>query len=253
MRFFIPSYRRADRCRTVRYLNSLGYSREQIHVSTQTEEDYRAYEAAYGSIAVVHYREAQNCAGNRNTLVGLMSEGEIGMFLDDDLYSLQRYVFSDGEKYGRLVDLDRDGLDALCSRAEEDIKSGVKLIGLAWNTNVMNIYRALSSGKAIDKTKTLSGASLFVINDDELMFDESLDCLDDTELCLRRIFNGDTVLRYNEYAMNKPQDTKEKGGCFDVYQSGKKIDVLKELDRRFYPLARHEKDWTGMRIRAGLR
>lgn len=253
MKFFIPSYNRLDRCRTVKYLNSIGIEKERIIVSTQNKKDFDAYTAKYGKIATILYREAHNCAGNRNTLVDYMDDGEVGLFFDDDLYSVQEYRFIEGSKYGKLFDLDRDGFDRFCNEGAKLIEDGASLVGLAWNSNVTNIYRALSAGKYIDQTKTISGAAMFVVNDDELRFDETLDCLDDTEICLRRMVNGDKVLRMNNYIMNKPQDTKEKGGCFDVYQSGKKIEVLKEMDKRFYPFAKHKKDWTGMQVKAGMR
>lgn len=254
MKCLIPSYHRVDRCRTVDYLSRIGVKREEIFIATQTKEDYEAYKAKHSHKAQVLFREAHNCAGNRNTLLGVLEDGEIALFLDDDLRSVQRYVMpTAGEKFGHLEDMDKSAFDGMCEEAKHFIlKDGAYLVGTAWNTNTVNIFRALSQGKRLSWNKTLSGATMFVVNRPGLLFDETLDCLDDTDLCLKYIQSGKDILRVTDWVMNKPQDTTEVGGCFDVYQSGKKIAVLKELDRRYYPLAKHEKDWTGMRVRSGL-
>ena len=255
MKCLIPSYDRVDRCRTVEYLHSIGVPRGDIFIATQNERDRDAYTERHGDKARILYREAHNCAGNRNTLVQVLEEGEIALFLDDDLRSIQRYVMpTEGERYGHLEDMDGAAFYAMCAEAERIIENeGAWLIGTAWNTNTVNIFRQMSKGKNWSWQKTLSGATLFAKNCDQLYFDETIDCLDDTEICLRYIQLGMSVLRVTAWVMNKPKDTTEKGGCYEVYQSGKKIDVLKEMDRRFYPLAKHKKDWTGMQVRSGLR
>ena len=253
MRFLIPSYRRSEKCRTARYLHSLGYSREQIHIATQTEEDFRAYEATYGSVAVVHYREAQNCAGNRNTLVGLLEDGEECLLMDDDVRSVYRYEPVDGQRYGKLVSLDREGFDSLLAQCSDLLASGVSLVCIFDNANTMNVHRNWEKGAHVDYSRLAVGSFMYTRKESWLRFDETLPCNDDTELSLRLIFEGRKTARLNLYAANKPQDTKEGGGCFEVYQSGRKVEVLKELERRYYPLAAHKKDWTGMRLKAGLR
>lgn len=255
MKCLIPSYDRVDRCKTVEYLHSIGIPKSEIYIATQNERDRAAYCERHSDKAQIVYREAHNCAGNRNTLVGLLEEGEIALFLDDDLRSLLRYVMpGPGEKYGHLEDMDKAAFYAMCDEAERIIEEeGAWLIGTAWSPNPVTIYRQMSQGKAWSWQKTLSGATLFVKKCDELHFDETLDCLDDTELCLRYMQLGMNVLRVSEWAMEKPKDTTEVGGCYEVYESGKKIEVLKELDRRFYPLARHKNDWSGMQVRNGLR
>lgn len=255
MKCLIPSYDRVGRCKTVEYLHSIGIPKEDIFIATQNERDCDAYTERHGDKAQILYREAHNCAGNRNTLVEVLEKGEIGLFLDDDLRSIQRYVMpSDGEKYGHLEDMDRAAFDAMCAEAERLVRDdGAWLVGTAWNTNEVLIYRQIAAGKNLSWNKTLSGATLFALHHDGLRFDEALPCLDDSDLCLRYISEGKDIVRVTEWVMNKPQDTTEKGGCFEVYQSGKKKDVLKELDRRYYPLAKHTKDWKAMQVRSGLK
>lgn len=254
MRFLIPSYNRLERCTTVQYLHEVGVPKGEIYIATQTSQDYDGYSKKYGGIANVIYREAHNCAGQRNTLVGLMDYGETALFLDDDLRSIQKYVMPSSGGYGKPVNMDMSMLTDMCNEAEEFIDEGVTdIVGTAWNDNRQNLFRMMSSGKRLKKPSLLSGATMFVKKDEDLRFDETLDCLDDTELCLRYISEGRQTMMVVDWVMRKPKDTTEKGGCYDVYQSGKKTSVLKELDRRYYPMARHKKDWTGMRLAIGLR
>lgn len=255
MKYLIPSYDRVGRCKTVEYLHSIGVPKDDIFIATQNERDRDAYTRKFGGLAQIIYRDAHNCAGNRNTLVGVLDEGEVGVFLDDDLRSIQRYVMpTGGEKYGHLEDMGLEELRLMCEEAERLIKEGgAWLVGTAWNSNVTLIYRALAQGKRLSWNKTLSGAVLFAVKHSGLVFDEALPCLDDFDLCLRYIAEGKNVVRVTDWIMNKPQDTTEAGGCYEVYQSGKKREVLMELDRRYYPLARHTKDWKSMRVRAGLK
>ncbi len=253
MKFLIPSYNRAEKCRTARYLHSLGYTRDQVHISTQNERDRDAYTREYGDIATVHYREAHNCAGNRNTLVDLLDDGEECLLMDDDVRSVYRYTPIAGRRYGKLVSLDREGFDELLDKCHGLIEDGVSLVGVYDNANTMNIHRNYADGRAVDYTRQIVGSFMYARKDGDLRFDETLPCLDDVELSLRLVFGGRKTARLNLYAANKPQDTKETGGCFEVYESGKKKEVLLELERRFYPLAVHKKDWTGMRLKGGIR
>ena len=86
MKYLIPSYKRAGSVTTISYLRGIGIAPECIYVSTQTTEDRDKYQQLYGDDCTVVYREAHNCAGNRNTLVGLLEDGEEGLLLDDDMY-----------------------------------------------------------------------------------------------------------------------------------------------------------------------
>lgn len=255
MKCLIPSYDRVDRCKTVEYLHSIGVPRCDVFIATQNKNDRDAYTEMHGDKAHVLYREAHNCAGNRNTLVEVLDDGEIGLFLDDDLRSIQRYVMPGcGEKYGKLTDMGKKEFDAMCAEAERLVREeGAWLVGTAWNTNEVLIYRQIASGKNLSWNKTLSGATLFALRHKGLRFDETLPCLDDYDICLRYISDGKDVVRVTEWVMNKPKDATEKGGCYEVYQSGKKKEVLKELDRRYYPLAKHTKDWSNMLVRSGLK
>lgn len=251
MKFLVPSYNRVDRCRTVNYLHKVGVEKELIFVATQNESDYEAYTAAYGGIATVIYREAHNCAGNRNTLVDVMEDGEIALFLDDDLYSVSAFEFSG--KYGKYVELDADGFRRFVDESVAFMEEhGADLYGVAMNTNSVLAYRNVTTAP-VKPTQMISGAVMFARKTPLLRFDETLPCLDDAEICLKHIEAGRKTFRDFRYAMNKPQDTKERGGCHEVYANGGRERVIRELEGRYYPMAKHSKDWTRIDLRSGLR
>lgn len=95
-RILIPSFKRSEQQRTLQLLSGV-YERERIILSTQTKEDYDAYNRLYGGVATVIYREANSVGGNRNTLLEYCEKNNIsnGLFLDDDLRGI---VFYSGRK-----------------------------------------------------------------------------------------------------------------------------------------------------------
>lgn len=252
MKYLIPSYKRAGSVTTISYLRGIGIAPECIYVSTQTTEDRDKYQQLYGDDCTVVYREAHNCAGNRNTLVGLLEDGEEGLLLDDDVTGFQKYVIPEGEKYGKYYDLDRNGFDEMCRTAHEYMKKA-GLVGEAWSMNPLNLCRMLQKGKKAQRNKTQNGASLFVKKTEHLHFDETINCFDDIEISLRYIVNGIDTVRMLEYTPKKRADLKTEGGCKEVYENGGARKTLEELDRRYYPLARHNDAWDDMRIIRGLK
>lgn len=243
MKYLIPSYGRPNRQRTAKWLHSLGVTRESITISTQTEEDYRDYKRSVGDIAQVTFRKANNCAGNRNTLLSTLNENDIAMFLDDDIISIQRY---DRAKtgYGKLVNLDPKGLEDFCYEAESLLVKGFAAVGLQRTTNAVNIHR--QSAKKITRNCWQSGAALFVRKIHGVSFDERFDCLDDVEFTLKLISLGYDVAKLNSYATNKPQDTTEKGGCFEVYENGGRKKAIGTLCSMYSPLIRPNKNMTAV-------
>lgn len=252
MRFLIPSFHRCGACTSAVYLHECGVPREQIIIGTQTEDDYEAYSYKYDRIATVTYREAHNCAGNRNNLLELAEKGEPVVLMDDDIRKMQRYDVPK-KGHGVATDLHGEGF----ARAVETLqrikgKAGARIAGIASHSNGINLERMHRSGKKWETNKLLSGMFI-VVDGGHRLFDEGYDCLDDFELCLRTLQSGGKTLRANWLIASKPQDTTNRGGCRDVYDAGGKAKVLQRLEREYGGIAKAKKDGTGMQLRSGLR
>lgn len=251
MKALIPSYKRPDSCKTALYLNSCGWPKEDIIIGTQTKEDFEAYTESYGDIATITYREAKNCAGNRNNLLEYVGHERV-VLMDDDIKRVWRY---DLPEEGHGIPTVLEGEELL--KALETISkcmdiAGAKIAGTAMHTNFIFLEREMLKRGRWRKTSLLSG--MFMVMDaGERVFDESYDCIDDHEYCLRLLANGESTLRACWIVVDKPQDTTNKGGCYDMYQSGKKVEVLKRMEAEYGAIAKVKKDWTGMQLRAGLR
>lgn len=252
MRYMIPSYHRCGGCTTARYLHECGVTKESIVIGTQTADDYESYTRAYGKIAEVMYKDASNCAGNRNNLLEYADIGETVVLMDDDIRKLQRF---DVPKTGHGIATDIHGKaieETFGTLARIRKKSGASVAGIANHSNVVNLERLHRTGKKWETSRLLSGM-VMLIDGGKRQFDESYDCLDDFELCLRVIESGGTTLRANWIIASKPQDTTNVGGCKKVYESGGKRLVLERLEKRYGGIAKIKKNWSGMQLRSGLR
>ena len=94
--FCIPSYKRSEEQLTLSYLEEMGYSKEQIYISTQTYEDYQKYSQKYSKRANIIYKEGNCVADNRNTLLDNFDVGQKMVMLDDDI----KYI---GSKRGNEI------------------------------------------------------------------------------------------------------------------------------------------------------
>ena len=82
----IPSYQRAGDFKTFSLLGN-AFSKDEIIIGTQTEEDFLSYKKLFGEKATVIYGEAHSCGENRNNLLEWCQrrgDSEV-LFLDDDL------------------------------------------------------------------------------------------------------------------------------------------------------------------------
>ena len=97
MRIGIPSYQRVNSCKTLDTLISMGYGRDEIIISTQTADEYRAYQQAHGDKATIIYREGSNDSVNRNTILAFMNVDEEFILMDDDIKAFNRLEMVSGK------------------------------------------------------------------------------------------------------------------------------------------------------------
>lgn len=208
--FGIPSYKRSNEQLTLKYLHNLGYNKEQIFISTQTEEDFNLYKNKYNNLANIIFK-AGNCVGdNRNNILRNLPKGSKIVMLDDDIKALQVL------KENKLQDINsKEELDKFINNAFDFCRVN--------NARIWGIYPVNNSyfmRKTIDKKNLLIGCVLGLINDIE--FNRDFRTKEDYELCCREISNGYNCIRFNHISANAKHKTNS-GGCKDDW----KFDINK--------------------------
>lgn len=245
VRLLVPSYKRCGKVRAFEVAETLGAS--EVVIATQTREDYEAYSKAYRGRARILYEPNTCCAGNRNTLLDALRDGERAIMCDDDVYGLRMSV-SMHSRDARPVTA--DDVRLMFDLME---KNGCALGGTYPTNNHMFMQRS----ERFSLNKLMTGGALFVIGGVTPLFDTSMECLDDYELCARIVADGGAVLRCNRMytcgVSNSMSDGLSRdagdGGCAEAYASGAHGRAIAELLRR-YPtiLKMSSKNGTSLRF-----
>lgn len=220
-KFGVPSYKRSDRAHTIPTLAALGYSRENIVVSVQTESDYREYATAYGDKATIIFKEASNCAQNRNTLIDHFDDGEKFIMLDDDVKSFCRLEEINGKKcFSRIASKQQlnkvfDNMFAYCQSHKSPI--------WAWYPTP----NAFFMNHTIDRRNLFVATILGIVNNKSFRFNEAFDLKEDLEISLRLMKLGYNAVRFNGYTVEA--NHLSKGGCEDARAAGHNAQRCKEL------------------------
>ena len=203
--FGIPSYKRAEKQLTLNYLHNLGYTKEQIIISTQTEDDFKEYKSLYNDKAVIVFGLGNNVSDNRNNILKNIPNGERVVMLDDDIKSLQKLV------NGKLQYIDtKEELDKFIENAFDYCKKN--------NARIWGVYpvcNAYFMKNTIDKKNILIGCVLGLKN--EFLFDNQFRTKEDYELCCREMKQGYNCVRFNNVTANALHKTNA-GGCKDVWK-----------------------------------
>lgn len=219
MIFGIASYRRPQ-CRTVKTLLEAGIPAENIVISVQDEKDLTEYSAIHKGIRII-YRKADSAAGNRNTLLQTIKERPICL-LDDDITSVGYRVTSKGFRA-----CTKQALEALDSLCEEAQKNGCVVAGVSPTGN--NIVASARETASVDVL--LQGSFLIFLSD--ALFDGRYKMVEDYELCLRLIAQGQHTIRFNHYVANKPKNGTNEGGLHERYASGELPRWIRSLERQY--------------------
>ena len=215
--FGIPSYKRSKEQLTLIYLSKLGYSKERIILSTQTQEDYDEYKKLYKEVATIIFYEG-NCVGdNRNNILKFLPLNSNIVMLDDDIKSLQKLSMS-----GKLERIDsKEELDKFIENAFNYAKTK--------NARIWGVYPVNNSyfmKTTIDKRNILIGCVMGLINC--FKFDTSFRTKEDYELCCREMKKGYNCVRFNYITADAKHKTNS-GGCKEdwKYEINKKsADML---------------------------
>lgn len=228
----IPSYNRADATLTVDLLHRLGYSKSEIIVSTQTQEDYEAYLEKQGGKATIIYKPCENDSMNRNNVIKQFPEGVPILLADDDIKAFCK-LSEDGKKLIKIED--GKELEQLFDRMfRYCVKNNAKI--WAWYP----IANSFFMKHTIDDKNILCGTLFGIINNYRFMFDEEFSLKGDYEISLRYISEGFNAIRFNGYTCEAKH--KSKGGCEEARARGdnkqKYMAILKRYPQFIRPSKR---------------
>lgn len=221
----IISYKRANEPITVNLLRSMGYDKEEIVVSVQTESDYEEYLKTQGNDATVIYKKGNNVSENRNNLLDYLKNERAFVMCDDDISGFYR-LSANGKTLEQISD--KTELERLFhSMFRFAVKNNSKVFG--WYT----VSNPFFMKHTIDNKNILNGQILGVVCDKTIRFDENFSVKEDYELSLRLMKRGMNVIRYNGFTVKAK--SYSKGGCEEFRKAGKNKGRYLELLKK-YPM-----------------
>lgn len=241
MKILIPSYKRCGDVRPLAFAHDIA---DEVIVATQTKDDFREYSEAYSGVARVVYRAAHNAAGNRNTCLREVGNGERAMMVDDDVREI---LVCEGTKSSQTRKATRADIDAYFDAMEESNVS----VGSCYPT--ANPYFAYGRPETTMNDMLVGNVMLFIGGGDR--FNEEYGACEDYELALRTIAGGGDVMRFNRLlasmtggGMKASLSGQTKGGFADAYASGAHHEAIMRLSREYSPIAKLGNDGTSIRI-----
>lgn len=230
MKYGIPSYRRADAQPTALLLSSFGIPREDIIISTQTDEDFLAYGDKWGQIATIIYRRGSCVSDNRNTILEAILPGEEVVMLDDDISEF-RHLSSDGH-------LKKTSGPDFIQHCQFAFRLAAKYNAGIWGLYPVENAFFMSKKTSIDQL--LIGTTMGIVVKDGFRFDNQIRVKEDYEYCCHLISKGFHTIRFN-YMVAHAKHRTNTGGCHDDWggneQAAKKLlwmypDIIRENPRR---------------------
>ena len=221
----IASYKRADNCRTLDFLERIGFPRDQILLSVQTQKDAAAYMEAgvHKRVGVFAYQEANTAGENRNTILNHLANRTMLVLMDDDIISIE------------TLDESGTGLRAVETLEEFDaiVKRGFRLAKkngtLCWGVYPVRNAYFMSNGYARRNVVTTQVMGMIV---SDFRFAQGLRTKDDYELCCRVIRRHGACIRLNDVTINAP---KSKGGCEEAWRDKAAAKRVAEMLCAKYP------------------
>lgn len=225
MRVGIPSYRRLDKQHTLATLERLGYKRDDIVISTQTEEEYRQYYERYVERAHVIYAPGENDSQNRNTLIEFFDEGEKFILADDDIKAFCELNVVAGKNTLREIQSKRELEAVLARQFSFSAKHNSPIF--AWYP----VDNPFFMKESIDLRGLLVGTILGIENHHSQRFDPRFALKGDFEIGLRNIAEGKNAVRFNAYTA--VADHRSSGGCDEARKQGRNAALCTELIRMY--------------------
>lgn len=207
----IASYKRPNRQPMLKLLSGMGYTRDEIILSTQTEEDYTSYREKYGEMATVLYRKGKNVCDNKNTILDWITENAEGTRVVICSDKVRGVKWMDRDKNLHKIDT-REEMDRFVKKA-----FGVtKMLG----GSVFGVYSVgntfyMSHNIAINQQ--ILGCFMGILDPTSERFDPKVPLKEDFEFSLRHINKGGRVVRFNDVCLTETLHTG--GGSHDLWFS----------------------------------
>lgn len=171
---------------------------------------------------------------NRNTCLNQFEDGSKILLLDDDIRSFQKWYECSETKCGRLINLTNNFEREVKKIFDFMQKNGINYAGVISTDNKMNISKLNRTGEQYSYNTLLQGGFNFIIKNNKIVYDEKMKILDDYELCLRLIRQGEIIARNNTIIANKARMGKEKGGYYAIYKTTNLQNQYLNLLKRKY-------------------
>lgn len=240
--FAIPSYKRPDNQAAMKWLNSLGFTRAEIVIGTQTKEDYEEYSRRYSGGARITYRPGSCIADNKNALLEVCAGRRIVMLSD----AVKRICKL--RKSGKAEPV--TGKAELLMLLERNFRIADQEGAAFWGLYpVMNDF-FMSDSYTVDNL--IMGCCMGFPAGTRQRFRREFRVKEDWDISLRAIDAGEHTVRFNDMAFDRRH--KIKGGCQELWRAkGDAVNVqacrmlLKEHPDLCKPHAtrEHEIRYTG--------
>lgn len=207
----IASYQRPKRQPMLKLLSAMGYGKDEIILSTQTEQDYREYKELYDKMATVIYRPGKNCCDNKNTILDYVTknlEGTRVVICSDKVRGVS-WMGKDGKlhKFETREQMDRFVKNAF----------GVtKMLG-GCIFGCYSVGNTLFMSRDISINQQILGCFMGIANPTRDRFDPQQPLKEDFEISMRQIANGRRVIRFNDICLKETFHTK--GGSHELWFS----------------------------------
>lgn len=215
----IASYQRPDRQPMLKLLSGMGYTRDEIILSTQTEEDYTTYLEKYGEMATVLYRKGKNVCDNKNTILDWIAENGGGTRVVICSDKVRAVNWMDRGKHLHKFET-REQMDRLVKTAFGVTKMlGGSVFG------VYSVGNTFYMSHDISINQQILGCFMGILDPTAEKFDPLQPLKEDYEFSLRHISKGHKVVRFNDICLTETLHTK--GGSHALWHS--EGDYLNEL------------------------
>ena len=217
----IASYKRPDRQPMLELLSGMGYTKDNIILSTQTESDFEEYKKLYSDKATVIYREGHNVSENKNTILdyAVKALGNHRIVMCSDKVRGVEYLGKDKKLHGIVT---KEVMDAIVKKAFAITE---RLRGEIWGC--YSVGNAFYMKHTISTNQQILGCFMGIANPSLQSFDPKQPLKEDFEFVLRHVMNRRTTVRFNDICLKATLHTK--GGCHSAWNSE---NVNKECNDR---------------------
>ena len=205
--FAIPSYKRPDNQAAMKWLNSLGFTRADIVVGTQTRTDYEEYKRLHGENARITFRPGNCIADNKNALLDVCAGYRVVM-LSDAVKRICRLAPS-----GKTVPI--ESKSELLMIIDRNFRIAQQEGAVLWG--LYPVCNAFFMDNTYTVNNLIMGCCMGFFEDNTMRFRREFRVKEDWEISLRAIDCGQRVVRFNDAAFDRRH--KIKGGCHDMWKA----------------------------------